>query len=135
MPRLYREAPINAIWEGSGNVQCLDALRAVERQPESYAALQAELLQVKGANKALDKAIAELPQRLAQAQAQPFFARQWVEHMARTMQAALLQQHAPNAVADAFCQSRLGEVSHMGYGRLTDATAAKTILRRAWPHE
>ena len=135
MPRLYREAPINAIWEGSGNVQCLDALRAVERQPESYAALQAELLQVKGANKALDKAIAELPKRLAQAQAQPFFARQWVEHMARTMQAALLQQHAPNAVADAFCQSRLGEVSHMGYGRLTDATAAKTILRRAWPHE
>lgn len=135
MPRLYREAPINAIWEGSGNVQCLDALRAVAKQPDSYAALQAELAQVKGANKLLDGAIAQLPKLLQQAQAQPFYARQWVEHIARTMQAALLQQHAPHAVADAFCQSRLGEAAHLGYGRLTDPTAAQQIVRRAWPKE
>ncbi len=135
MPRLYREAPINAIWEGSGNVQCLDALRAVTKQPESFAALQSELEQVKGANQRLDTAIAQLPKLLQQAQAQPFYARQWVEHIARTMQAALLQQHAPHAVADAFCQSRLGDTTHMGYGRLTDPSAAQQILRRAWPKE
>jgi putative acyl-CoA dehydrogenase len=135
MPRLYREAPINAIWEGSGNVQCLDALRAVSKQPESFAALQSELEQVKGANKRLDAAIAQLPMLLQQAQAQTFYARQWVEHIARTMQAALLQQHAPHAVADAFCQSRLGDTTHMGYGRLTDPSAAQQILRRAWPKE
>lgn len=135
MPRLYREAPINAIWEGSGNVQCLDALRAVAKQPESYAALQAELAQVKGVNKLLDSAIEQLPKLLQQAQAQPFYARQWVEHIARTMQAALLQQHAPHAVADAFCQSRLGDAAHMGYGRLTDPAAAQQIVQRAWPKE
>lgn len=135
MPRLYREAPINAIWEGSGNVQCLDALRAVAKQPESFAALQAELAPVKGVNKALDVAIEQLPHLLQQAQAQPFYARQLVEHIARTMQAALLQQHAPHEVADAFCQTRLGAVTHMGYGRLTNQHAAQVILRRAWPQQ
>ncbi|RUO56507.1 isovaleryl-CoA dehydrogenase [Pseudidiomarina homiensis] len=135
MPRLYREAPINAIWEGSGNVQCLDALRAVQKQPESFAALQTELMRVKGVNKALDAAIARLPQLLQQAKEQPFYARQWVELIARTMQAALLQQHAPHEVADAFCQSRLGDVTHLGYGRLTSPSAAQAIVRRAWPQK
>ncbi|MGQ4276750.1 acyl-CoA dehydrogenase family protein [Pseudidiomarina sp. E22-M8] len=133
MPRLYRDAPINAIWEGSGNVQCLDVLRAVQKQPECFAALLTELNRAKGSHARLDAAIAVLPQRLEQAQQQPFFARQLVELMARCMQGALLQQHAPIAVADAFCNSRLGASEHLGYGRLTDAAAAKQILVRAWP--
>ncbi|RUO62991.1 isovaleryl-CoA dehydrogenase [Pseudidiomarina insulisalsae] len=133
MPRLYREAPINAIWEGSGNVQCLDVLRAVSKQPESFAALMRELELAKGAHPGLDKAIVALPERLQQAQEQPFFGRQLVELMARTLQGALLQQHAPNAVADAFCQSRLGTSGHLGYGRLADAKAAMQIIARAWP--
>lgn len=133
MPRLYREAPINAIWEGSGNVQCLDALRAVAKQPESFAAVQQELAQVKGVNKALDQAIAQLPKQLQQAQQDPFFARQWVELLARTMQGALLQKHAPHEIADTFCQSRLAATGHLGYGRLTNRSAAKRIVERAWP--
>lgn len=132
MPRLYREAPINAIWEGSGNVQCLDVLRAVEKQPECFAALMTELKRADGCHKQLDAAIAALPKRLEQAQQQPFFARQLVELIARTLQGALLQQHAPNAVADAFCNSRLGANEHLGYGRLTDAATARQILSRAW---
>ncbi|MDN7126211.1 isovaleryl-CoA dehydrogenase [Pseudidiomarina terrestris] len=133
MPRLYREAPINAIWEGSGNVQCLDVLRAVAKQPDSFAAFLKELNRAKGSHANLDAAIAALPERLKTAQQQPFYARQLVELMARALQGALLQQHAPNAVADAFCSSRLGVTEHMGYGRLTDPTAARQILSRAWP--
>ncbi|MFC0445978.1 isovaleryl-CoA dehydrogenase [Pseudidiomarina halophila] len=133
MPRLYREAPINAIWEGSGNVQCLDVLRAVQKQPECFAALMTEVKRAAGSHKQLDAAIAALPKRLEQAQEQPFFARQLVELIARTLQGALLQQHAPNEVADAFCNSRLGANEHLGYGRLTDAATAKQILSRAWP--
>ncbi|CAB0150626.1 Putative acyl-CoA dehydrogenase AidB [Pseudidiomarina piscicola] len=133
MPRLYREAPINAIWEGSGNVQCLDVLRAVEKQPQSFEALLTELRRAKGCHANLDAVIAALPQRLQQAQSEPFYARQVVELMARGLQGALLQQYAPSSVADSFCQSRLGNNSHMGYGRLTDRSAAKDILTRAWP--
>ncbi|SEC18031.1 putative acyl-CoA dehydrogenase [Streptomyces misionensis] len=131
MPRHYREAPLLSIWEGSGNVNALDVLRALGREPGSAEALFAELALARGADARLDAAVASLKTELAGAD--QFGARRLVERTALALQAALLVRHAPHAVADAFCASRLGSDWGHAFGTLPAGTDVDTILNRALP--
>ena len=133
MPRLYREAPLNSIWEGSGNVICLDVLRAIEREPDSVAALLEEISAVRGADRHLDSAVEKLKGLLADRSEPEQRARRLTETMALTLQGAILVQHAPAAVADAFCASRLGGEWGHTYGTLPAGTAFDEIIARARP--
>lgn len=137
-PRLYREAVINPIWEGSGNVQCLDVLRAMSRQPAVVDAYLRALQLAAGGHEAFDRSVKALQATLGasaglDAQARQFGARQLVEHMAVLFQASLLIQHAPHAVADAWCSSRLGGTLGSQYGTLADQAAVDVLLERADP--
>jgi len=132
MPRLYREAPINAIWEGSGNVQCLDVLRAMRRSPASVEAFMAELKEARGADPALDAHVAALGRDLSDPRDAEYRARDIVERMALAIQAALLLQHAPHAVSDAFCRSRLAPAGHHNFGALPRGADCPAIVARAW---
>ncbi|MGW3307647.1 acyl-CoA dehydrogenase family protein [Streptomyces sp. NPDC001073] len=131
MPRHYREAPLLSIWEGSGNVNALDVLRALTREPGTAEALFAELALAQGADARLDASVSRLKDELNQATETS--ARRLVEHMALTLQASLLVRHAPAAVADAFCATRLaGDWGH-SFGTLPDSADLDTILSRALP--
>lgn len=138
LARLYREAPLNSIWEGSGNVNALDVLRAMVREPASVAAVGKELALVRGHDAALDAAIDEVESYavLAASDDAPWQARRIVERMALTLQAALLVQHSPAEVSDAFLASRI-RTDHGGiFGTLgTDIgpTRVGAILDRALP--
>lgn len=133
MARLYREAPINSIWEGSGNIMCLDVLRAMGREPESVFAFLAEIELAQGANKYLDAAIKTVKNELRNTEDQETRARRLTETLALTLQASLLVRHAPSAVSDAFCASRLG--GHWGreYGTLSTHCDFDVIINRAEP--
>ncbi|MFZ5723647.1 MAG: isovaleryl-CoA dehydrogenase [Pseudomonadota bacterium] len=133
MPRLYREAPINAIWEGSGNVQCLDVLRAMQKTPAVVHAYFAEVTKAKGGNAVLDAAVKALQKEFADLSDLEFRARDIVDRMALVLQAALLVQHAPAYVADAFCASRLGSTGHHNYGTLGRGADCRAIIHRATP--
>ena len=134
MPRLYREAPVNSIWEGSGNVNVLDVLRAVVREPATVDALLTELDRAAGGDHRLDRWVLELRQDLARLPglaADPGGAahrtgRRLVERMALALQAALLVRHAPQPVADAFCASRLG-AGGWSLGTLPESVGAGTL--------
>jgi putative acyl-CoA dehydrogenase len=134
MPRLYREAPLGSIWEGSGNVAALDVLRALTRQPETAEALFAELDQAAGTDARLDQAVTRLRKDLADpAEAR---ARQLAEAVALTLQGALLVRYAPPAVADAFAASRLADDSSSwghAYGTLPSGTDTAAIIARVTP--
>ena len=131
MPRLYREAPLQSIWEGSGNVSALDALRALARQPESADAFFAEVDQAAGADRRLDAAIALLRAELRDpAQAQ---ARRLAEHLAVVLQGALLVRYGDPAVADAFAVSRLGGDWGGAFGTLPPGVDTGTIIKRITP--
>ena len=137
-PRLYREAVINPIWEGSGNVQCLDVLRAMRRQPTVVDAYLAALGRAAGGHDAFDHGLNALKQSLAamskaDPSAQQFAARRLVEQMAVLFQASLLIQHAPQAIADAWCSSRLSETGLSQYGTLNATAAVDVLLERADP--
>ncbi len=133
MPRLYREAPLNGIWEGSGNVQALDVLRALLREPAALEAYDAEVDRARGADARLDDAVAGLRTALADPDGREVRARRLVERMALVLQGSLLVQHAPVAVADAFCASRLaGDWGH-AYGTLPTGADTAGILDRALP--
>ncbi|MCX4999722.1 acyl-CoA dehydrogenase family protein [Streptomyces longwoodensis] len=131
MPRHYREAPLLSIWEGSGNVNALDVLRALGRDPATVDALFAELAPARGADARLDAAVTRLKDTLATAT--PSGARRLVELMALTLQASLLVRHAPSAVADAFCATRLGGDWGHSFGTLPDGADVDAILERALP--
>ncbi|MFL9654191.1 DNA alkylation response protein [Streptomyces sp. PB17] len=133
MPRHYREAPLLSIWEGSGNVNALDVLRALGRSPACVDALFAELALARGADARLDAAAARL--RAGLGEASETGARRLVELMALTLQASLLVRHAPPAVADAFCASRLGGDWGHAFGTLPDTADLGGILARALPGE
>lgn len=133
MPRLYREAPLNSIWEGSGNVNALDVLRAMTREPESIAAFLAEVEIAKGSDARLDRAIADLKGELANAAEPEARARRVVEEMAVVLQGSLLVRHGDPAVADAFCASRLdGDWGH-SLGTLPPSTRFASIVERHRP--
>ena len=132
-PRLFRESPVNAIWEGSGNVQCLDVLRAIAKTPEVVQAFFAEVARARGASAVLDRHVAALKAEFADHDELEFRARDLVDRMALAMQAALLVQHAPTAVADAFCASRLAATGHHQYGALPRGVDCAAIVGRATP--
>lgn len=137
-PRLFRESVINPIWEGSGNVQCLDVLRAVGKDPEVLEVFRQELQASRGTHALLDAHLQHLDRTwagLAQADTASlqWQARRLVEDMAVGLQAALLQQSAPQAIADAFCESRLGEGRQTQYGALPQGAATALLLQRHNP--
>jgi putative acyl-CoA dehydrogenase len=129
LPRLYREAPVNSIWEGSGNVQCLDLLRALARSPETIDVFVDELAGAMGTNPSFDAAATRLATDLRHDEPDPFEARILAERMAVLLQAGLLIRHADGAVANAFLAARLGRRS-LTYGALTDRSAVVTLLER-----
>ncbi|MFJ4005014.1 DNA alkylation response protein [Streptomyces sp. NPDC090023] len=131
MPRHYREAPLLSIWEGSGNVNALDVLRALGREPGSAESLFGELALARGADARLDATVASLKRELAAAD--QLSARRVVERMALALQASLLVRHAPPGVADAFCATRLGGDWGHAFGTLPPGTDLDTILDRALP--
>ncbi|ATY12334.1 DNA alkylation response protein [Amycolatopsis sp. AA4] len=131
MPRLYREAPLMSIWEGSGNVAALDALRAMGRQPESVAAFFAEVEQAAGGDARLDDAVDRLKKDLSDVDDLEFRARRVVESMALVLQGSLLVRHAPRAVADAFCGTRFGGDWGLAFGTLPAGTDTSAIIARA----
>ena len=135
MARIYREMPLNSIWEGAGNIMALDLLRALRRSGkggDAAAALDAELSPAKGANAAFDRFAATLPQRIDDATAETD-ARRLAQDVALAVQAALLRQHAPDAVFDAFCRSRLGGDWGQAFGTLASTVAFDEIIARAMP--
>ncbi len=133
MPRLYREAPLNSIWEGSGNVIALDVLRALAHEPQSLEAFYAELGLAAGANAALDSFSDRLAAELSDGEQLEFRARIIVEQMALALQGALLVQHAPAAVSEAFCAARLGDGRSLNYGTLPAGTDSAAIVARHTP--
>ncbi len=133
MPRLYREAPINAIWEGSGNVQALDVLRALVKTPAVLEVWLAELDRATGADARLDRAIQNLRDELADPTDLEYRARALVDQMALTLQAALLVKAGCQPVAEAFIVSRLGDRSERHYGTLPRGLGLNQILERANP--
>ena len=114
MPRLFRESPLNSIWEGSGNVQCLDVLRAMAKSPDSVEAFFGEVLEGAGAEPRLDAYVAALREEIpGDVETIQERARRVVERMALALQASLLVRFGDEAVADAFCASRLaGDWGH-----------------------
>ena len=133
MPRLFRESPVNAIWEGSGNVQCLDVLRAMNKSPEVVDAFFAELAHSRGGHPALDRHVESLRQAFTDPDDLEHRARDLVDRMALALQAALLVRHAPTFVADAFCSSRLESSGHHNAGALPRGTDCAAIIERATP--
>jgi putative acyl-CoA dehydrogenase len=132
MARIYREMPLNSIWEGAGNIMALDLLRAL-RKADAAAALAQELAPVKGAHPALHRMAASLPARV-EAMATEVEARRLAQDVALTLQAALLRQSAPDAVFAAFCDSRLAGDWGQAFGTLSARTDFDAILTRAMPH-
>jgi putative acyl-CoA dehydrogenase len=132
MARLYREAPVNGIWEGSGNVLCLDILRTIARTPDALAAYVDEIKAAAGADRRLDTYVGALEKSLQPGALDEAEARSIVERLALAWQAALLVQSAPPAVADAFCASRLAGTGGRTLGTLAVGADAKAITARAW---
>lgn len=124
--RLYRDAPVNGLWEGSGNVICLDVIRALAREPETTAALRAEIALAKGAHKTLDDWLAAPLPAPTEANA-----RQLAQQLAVAVSASLLLRYAPPALAEAFCATRLGQGNGFAFGTLPPGVAAESIVQRA----
>jgi putative acyl-CoA dehydrogenase len=132
LPRLYRQAPLNSIWEGSGNIQCLDVLRALSREPETGEAFLAELQAASGLHAALDDEIVSLRRVLANPADGEAGARFLVERMALALQAAVLLR-AASPVAESFCRSRLDGKHGLVFGTLPADTGFNALIGRAFP--
>ncbi|MEU1484677.1 acyl-CoA dehydrogenase family protein [Streptomyces sp. NPDC005752] len=135
MPRLLREAPLNSIWEGSGNVQALDVLRALQREPQALNAFLQEVGKARGADHRLDAAIKDLLTELADLDSVEARARRLVERMALVLQGSLLLRWAPPEVADAFCASRLGGDWGSAFGTLPHSLDLAAVVERARAQE
>jgi putative acyl-CoA dehydrogenase len=131
MPRLYREAPLVSIWEGSGNVAALDTLRAMGREPETIEAFFAELDLAAGVDARYDDALAMVRKQFTDMDELQFRARRIVEQMAMLLQASLLLRQGPAPVADAFVASRLAGDWGVAYGTLPTGVDTEAILERA----
>ncbi|MFT3730755.1 MAG: isovaleryl-CoA dehydrogenase [Hyphomicrobium sp.] len=133
LARIYREVPVNSIWEGSGNIMCLDVLRALARSPSAMDMLAAEWREAAKENRRLGAFVAKLQDGAArpdEAQARIF-----VRNLVLALQAALLIRNAPNDVSDAFCAARLGDDIGGAFGLLPPGTATRSIIERAAPSE
>jgi putative acyl-CoA dehydrogenase len=133
MPRLYREAPVNSLWEGSGNVNALDVLRAMDREPESVTAFIAEVEQARGSDPRLDRSVDELKSKLSNGPGAEAGARRLVERLAVVLQGSLLVRHGDPAVAEAFCTSRLGGDWGHSFGTLPQGLQLASIVQRHRP--
>ncbi len=129
MPRLYREAPLNAIWEGSGNVIALDVLRTLRREPAALERYLAEVGEAAGGNAELDRAVAALKDSALHTSGEAE-ARGLCERMALVLQGSLLVRHAPAAVADAFSARRFGVGGGLSYGALPPGADVEAIVAR-----
>ena len=133
LSRIYREMPVNSIWEGSGNIMCLDVLRALRKSPDVAAAVAAELDAARGANAAYDRFCAALKSRLVDGAAGEPEARRLTQDLALAVQASLLARHAPDFVGDAFCRSRLEGEAGGAFGMLPPGVRGDAIVARAMP--
>ncbi|HEY4419541.1 MAG TPA: acyl-CoA dehydrogenase family protein, partial [Pseudonocardia sp.] len=132
LPRLYREAPLNSIWEGSGNVTALDVLRAVSRNPDSVDAVLAEVDAAAGADSRFDRAVRALRAELHGREERR--ARRLAELLALCLQGSLLVRHAPEEVSSAFLGARFdADGPWRTAGTLPDATPAAALLERVTP--
>jgi putative acyl-CoA dehydrogenase len=135
LPRLYREAPLNSIWEGSGNVNALDVLRALSREPAAVEAFRAEVALARGGDRRLDAAADRVGKAVVEADEAS--ARRLVESLALVLQGSLLVRHAPAAVADAFCASRLAADGEprggLALGTLPPGLDFRAVVERATP--
>jgi len=134
MPRLYREVPVNSIWEGAGNIMCLDVLRALERMPGAAELLLREVAESTQADTRLRTVADRLERKLSgRAWKDESQARTVVRDLVLAMQAALLLRHAPAPVAEAFCLSRLGEEPGGAFGLLPPSIDCRAVVERAAP--
>jgi len=134
LPRLYRETPVNSIWEGSGNVNALDLLRAMAKAPAGLDAYLDEVGLASGADAGYDRALLRVREVVGDGAAlDEASARGTVERMALLLQGALLVRFAPPAVADAFCAARLDGEGGLAFGTLPPRADTRAIVDRAWP--
>jgi putative acyl-CoA dehydrogenase len=131
MPRLYRETPLNSIWEGSGNVIVLDIMRAMQREPDTLDVLLREIRKARGADRRLDAFAAEIERAVWDRSELELRGRRVIELLALGLQGALLVQHSTPEVADAFCASRLGGNWGRVYGTLPPGLRLRVIVDRA----
>jgi putative acyl-CoA dehydrogenase len=133
LPRLYRQAPLNSIWEGSGNIQCLDVLRALAKEPGTREALAGELAAAKGGHAALDSEVDHLMNELVDVDGIETRSRHLVERLAVALQAALLIRAGNKQVSDAWCASRLGGKHGQTFGTLPKDAPMAALVDRAFP--
>jgi putative acyl-CoA dehydrogenase len=134
LARLFRQSPLNSIWEGSGNIQCLDVLRALRKEPASADAFFAELESVRGGNRWLDAEIGALRHSTTGAAEElEVRSRHVVERMAMALQASCLIRSGNVAIADAFCESRLGRAHGWAFGTLASDAPFDSLIERALP--
>lgn len=131
MARLYREAPLNAIWEGTSNMMCMDVLRAFNRESRTREAFMAEVGQARGANRALDRWLDRLGDEAAKPRNDDGHGRRLANLMAYALQASELRKHADEAVFAAFCRSRLDADWGYVFGTLDPSPELAGIVRRA----
>ena len=132
LPRLYREAPVNSVWEGAGNVICLDILRALSKEPEALASVGDEIRLARGADRRFDSFSKRLEEDLPVA-ATELEARRLAERLALALEASLLIRHSAPEVADAFCATRLENAGGRTFGTLPSKTGFQAIIKRAYP--
>ncbi|MBI3838338.1 MAG: isovaleryl-CoA dehydrogenase [Planctomycetia bacterium] len=133
MPRLYRESPLNSIWEGSGNVICLDVLRAIGNEPGTIEALLAEIDLGRGGDRRFDAYAAKIQSQWKSLSADPLQARRLVERLALALQGSLVVRFSPPAIADAFCATRLAADWGQAFGTLPPDVDFDAIIDRARP--
>jgi putative acyl-CoA dehydrogenase len=133
LPRLFRQSPLNGVWEGSGNVICLDVLRAIARDPSTLDAYWDEVGVAAGADRRLDESVHTLRKECSDLDAIESRARRLVEQLAIVFQASLLVRHAPAPIADAFCAARLHRATYRAFGTMPPGVDAKAIVERTRP--
>jgi putative acyl-CoA dehydrogenase len=133
LPRLYRDAPLNSLWEGAGNVQCLDVLRAMQKDPSTVEALHQEIRAATGVNSIFDRFVGSLISAKQMETDAEFRARWLVEKIALALQAAVLIRSGNPAIADLFCSARLVENLGLAFGTLRSSDAVALLLDRGKP--
>jgi len=134
LPRLVRESPLNSIWEGAGNVQALDVVRVLQREPQALNAYLVEVGKARGADHRLDAAVKDLLTELGDLDGVEGRARRLAERLALVLQGSLLVRYAPPEVADAFCAARLGGDGGAAFGTLPSTLDLASVVERARPN-
>ncbi|WP_298980791.1 isovaleryl-CoA dehydrogenase [uncultured Psychrobacter sp.] len=131
MPRLYRQAPLNSIWEGSGNIQCLDVLRALNKEPATREALFTELQSAAGKDSYFDKELGQLASYFEEVETLEFRSRYVIERLALMLQASILLNTENKDIAAGFCRSRLGGAHGLAFGTLSPDAPIDQLIERA----